>query len=157
MGWIDLKYKQAEGAQEARQQSTANAAQLTVDRNAVGAKAWDKLIAALRADVAYYNEHPKTQLERRVELLIPQHPRLVELHWRGKTMPLLHIEQKKEHPAVFSYVLRSGKSTGPERDSGEIGAESDSEFVVNDRGTVKCLDAAGLSEELLSPVLFPNV
>ena len=150
-----MRYVDQDEASKAQQESADKSAKEHVNRAAIAPKAWDALAAALRADVDYYNGHPKTTLDKRIELRVMQHPQLIELYWRGKTFPLLHVEPKTGDSGMFSYSLRSATRQGLEHRSGAIAPSGENEFTVTGDCRHSHVDAAKVSEELLSPVLFP--
>ena len=153
MGWIDLKFKEQDEAAEARQESIGRAAQEHNARVAVASKAWERMVEALRADVQQYNAHPKAK--KRVEIRVTQNPILVEVNWRGELRVLLHITRPAGE-VVFGYSAVSFKASGAEQYSGEIAPTSENEFtLVDSNRQPRHIDVAKLSEELLSPVLFP--
>jgi hypothetical protein len=115
-------------------------------RRGVVAEAWKNLEGAIRADVACYNAHPKAK--RRLEIMASQHPKLIEVRWReGTSSPLISIKWKPREFG-FEYSRLSAKS--------RINPIGENEFtLVGERKQPLRIDAPKLSEELLSPALFP--
>jgi hypothetical protein len=148
MTWIDMKFKELEEVPRTQEESSRRAAREANDRQTLASKAWDNLAKAIRADIDQYNAHPSAK--RRAGIRVMQHPKLIEVFWNGETRVLLHISPKPDEP-VFSYSAISLKPNGAQQYNGEIAPTSENEF----RFQSNHIDAAKLSEELLSPVLFP--
>jgi hypothetical protein len=153
MGWIDLKFREQEEAMRAQEESVGKSAQQQVSRLAIAAKAWNRLVDMLRSDIAQYNSHPKAK--KRVEIRVVQNPNLIEVNWRGELRILLQIS-RKPNESIFMYSALSLGQNRSEQYGGQIEPQSDNEFTLVDRWKHSLqVDLAKLSEELLSPVLFP--
>jgi hypothetical protein len=153
MGWIDLKFKDLDDKAQVQQASASNATKDQNARAAICCKAWEQLASVLRADIYQYNSHPKAQ--KRIEIRVMPRPKLIEVYGHGETRVLLQISLETDG-VIFSF---SALSLGPDRSrqySGEIAPVSENEFAfIVGREQALRVDAAKLSEELLSPVLFP--
>jgi len=153
MGWIDLKFTELDEATKAREESGSKAAKDHNGRLATAAKAWNQLASALRADIDQYNAHPKAK--RRAGIRVMQSPILIEVYWHGETRVLLDVSPRSGEP-IFSYSALAFKPSGAQQYSGVISPTSENEFTLTGGHSQSShIDAAKLSEELLSPVLFP--
>jgi len=158
MNWIQTKFKELEEAQRAEQERLAAEAREQNRRLALAAKAWEGLTAALRADIDEYNAHPMAK--RKLELRVSQTPVVIEVYWKGTSRPLLQISRPAGE-ATFTYSILSARNSGPGQYGGEIVPAAENEFQfgasrerMQQDETVK-LSPEQLSEELLSPALFP--